>query len=916
MYVRIKGRIYKVYEENGEFYIIRRIPSKERVDPLNVVHEDFPKKPKKIGVNVRPLIDSDKKLRKTVEELEKLSAKEKSLREEFEKAKKNLMLCETRNGELIELITQIAASKGLPRDDAIEALRQIRDFIKKCTDEMTKITLENKELINQIKQLKREVDTCNSRLRDCETKRPVDCKDAERNNAELRTEIERLNDEIERLRRQPPPQVAVPDCSHLERTIEQLQDQIENLRANPNCRTFQDIIEQLQQEIQQLRGELEETRNPLPPQIAVPDCSHLERTIEQLQDQIENLIANPDCSQLQDILDRSQYEIQQLRDEIDALRFEAMRKPVPDCREAERIAAQLRQDIEQLRNNPDCRKIEETLRRRIGLLETELEGLQNLPPPRVPDCSDAERMVQELRAEIVDLKNKLKLQLQDTLEFHAEAQSLRSRPTDCNNFEETIKEQKVQLARLTAVADELNSRMAQLAQERDRAIAEIEALRRTPPPQVAVPDCTKLQETVDRLQREINNLQANPDCGKVQKVADKLKGQTETLEAELEKLRNELGDCGNLKKDIERLKKEYELARKEAGSMGNINEGLQHEIQSLLVTINMLRGRWEAMENETKRLQSRIEQLEHNPPPQVAVPIPDCSAVIAQLNDAKHLIEQLQLENAPKDCDREERRIEDLTKAVDTQERKLQELTRQNERLEAKLRERIPANCDKYITEIANLHRSIEQTVEENRRTVNDLKDTHEQRVRAESERAGQIQNALDKLKEAHRQLQEKIPEMDRDLPQKHETLRLEFADLLQQFKELQSKASKQEENLIVAQRQTDEMQREGETIAQENSNLRQEVRNLNSQIETTTELIIINSAQRGVLGRNRHYLLEKIGSLILECKTDADAQRTVAEVMDKELEAKQEYAMLENQITRLTGVGDPNAALSMMFKV
>ena len=801
MYVRIKGRIYKVYEENGEFYIIRRIPSKERVDPLNVVHEDFPKKPKKIGVNVRPLIDSDKKLRKTVEELEKLSAKEKSLREEFEKAKKNLILCETRNGELIELITQIAASKGLPRDDAIEALRQIRDFIKKCTDEMEKITLENKDLIKQIKQLKGEVDTCNSRLRDCETKRPVDCKDAERTNAELRTEIERLNDEIERLRRQPPPQIAVPDCSHLERTIEQLQDQIENLRANP------------------------------------------------------------DCSQLQDILDSSQHDIQQLRDEIDVLRFEAMRKPVPDC-------------------------------------------------------SDAERMVQELRAEIVDLKNKLKLQLQDTLEFHAEAQSLRSRPTDCNNFEETIKEQKVQLARLTAVADELNSRMAQLAQERDRAIAEIEALRRTPPPQVAVPDCTKLQETVDRLQREINNLQANPDCGKVQKVADKLKGQTETLEAELEKLRNELGDCGNLKKDIERLKKEYELARKEAGSMGNINEGLQHEIQSLLVTINMLRGRWEAMENETKRLQSRIEQLEHNPPPQVAVPIPDCSAVIAQLNDAKHLIEQLQLENAPKDCDREERRIEDLTKAVDTQERKLQELTRQNERLEAKLRERIPANCDKYITEIANLHRSIEQTVEENRRTVNELKDAHEQRVHEESERADQIKNALDNLKEAHRQLQEKIPEMDRDLPQKHETLRLEFADLLQQFKELQSKASKQEENLIVAQKQTDEMQREGETIAQENSNLRQEVRNLNSQIETTTELIRINSAQRGVLGRNRHYLLEKIGSLISECKTDADARQILEEVMDKEHEAKEQYTELETQITKLTGAGNPNAVSGMMFKV
>jgi predicted nucleic acid-binding Zn-ribbon protein len=157
---------------------------------------------------------------------------------------------------------------------------------------------------------------------------------------------------------------------------------------------------------------------------------------------------------------------------------------------------------------------------------------------------------------------------------------------------------------------------------------------------------------------------------------------------------------------------------------------------------------------------------------------------------------------------------------------------------------------------------------------------------------------------------------MDRDLPQKHETLRVEYGELLQQFKELQTKASKQEEFLSGAQRQTEEIQREGEAVAQENSNLHQAVRTLNSQIETTTELIKINSAQIGVLGRNRHYLLEKIGSLISECKTDADAQRTVAEVMDKELEAKQEYAMLQNQITRLTGVGDPNAALSMMFKV
>jgi chromosome segregation ATPase len=381
---------------------------------------------------------------------------------------------------------------------------------------------------------------------------------------------------------------------------------------------------------------------------------------------------------------------------------------------------------------------------------------------------------------------------------------------------------------------------------------------------------------VEELRAEIANLTANPNC--------------KEIEAMVERLRQE-------------------IAQRQQAHM-ELNDLYNQQAQSKLE----LYQKWEELRDELNR---------RSTPPQIAIPVPDCSGVIAQLDEANRLIQQLQLENTPKDCDREERQIEDLTKAVDTQERKLQELTRQNERLEAKLRERIPANCDKYITEIANLHRSIEQTVEENRRTVNELKDAHEQRVRAESERAGQIQNALDKLKDAHRQLQEKIPEMDRDLPQKHENLTAEHSDLLTEhndlnrnFRELQAKTAKQEQYNSDAKDRIEEIQREGEAVAQQNSELRQEVRNLNSQIETATQMIRINSAQIGVLGRNRHYLLEKIGSLISECKTDADARQILAEVMDKELEAKEQYAELETQITKLIGAGDSNAVSGMIFKV
>lgn len=835
MYVRIKGRIYKVYEENGEFYIIKRIPKKERVDPLNVVHEDLPKKPKKIGVNIRPLIDSDKKLRKTVEELEKLSTKEKSLRDEFEKAKKNLILCETRNGELIELITQIADSNGLPHDDAIQALRQIRDFIKKCADEMKKITVENQALIQQITQLKRDVDTCNGRLRDCETKRPLDCKDAERTNAELREEIARLREEIDQLSRRPPPQVAVPDCSHLERTIEELRQEIVQLRANPDCSQLQDILEQSREEIEQLQEEIHALRYRPPPQVAVPDCRDAERMVEQLRQEIVQLRANPDCRQ---IAEKLNFKIEQL--ELELQGFQNL-PPPRNCDESERMVRELRDVNERLQDEleaarhrpppqvvvPDCSRLE----RVVEKLQAELDQLK-----ANPDCRKLQVIIDKLQAEIEDLKNKLKIQLKDTIDFHAEDQHLRNIRA---HLEKTI--------------EEMNAKIENL---------------------IANPDCSKI---VEKLEAEINNIKTNPDCKKFEKLVQQLREEIE-----------------------EQRQKHMELSEL------YIQQG-----ESNLE----LHKRWEELRDELNR--------RSNPPPQVAVPVPDCSGVIAQLNAAQRLIEQLRLENTPKDCDAENQKIVDLTKALDSQTGKLKELSIQNGKLEDKLKQKIPANCDEYISQIANLQHTIEQTVEENRRTVNDLRQSHEQRVQTENERADQIQSALDKLKDAHRQLQEKIPEMDRELPQKYETLRVEFNDLLQHFndlnrnfRELEAKAAKQEQYNSAAKDRIEEIQREGEALAEENSNLHQEVRTLNSQIETTTELIKINSAQIGVLGNNRHYLLEKIGTLILECKTDTDARQILAEVMDKESEAKEQYVNLQQQISRLTGVGDPNAVTGMIFKI
>ena len=586
------------------------------------------------------------------------------------------------------------------------------------------------------------------------------------------------------------------------------------------------------------------------------------------------------------------------------------------------------------------------------------------------------------------------LQLKDTINFHAEAQNLRSRPADCNIFEETIKEQKAQLTRLTAVADELNGRMEQLAQEKDKAIAEIDALRRNPPPQVAIPDCTKLQQTVDRLQREIDNLQANPDCGKVQKVADKLKLQTETLEAELEKLRNQMGDCGNLKNDMERLQKEYQRVKNEGHELWNTNEDLRTEIDNLKKQHNhppqvanpdyddakrmveelkaelahlranpdcreilekfeaeianlrknpdctkveelvkqlrtdvetqnekyvellqnfqktsrnfldlneqFVSGKKNYLEltEQFKKKSAELDELRNRTPPQVAVP--DCSDVIAKLNDAQRLIEQLQLENTPKDCDAEKQQINELTEALNTQTGKLQDVSIQNERLEAKLREKVPANCDEYISQITNLQRVIEQTVEENRRTVNDLRETQEQRIQAEAGRADQIQSALDNLKNAHRELQEKIPEMDRDLPQKHETLRVEYDELLREFKELQQKAAKQEEFLLLAQKRFEEMQREGEAIAQENSNFHEEIRTLKNQNQKGQEVYNFVVQEVRVLGENRTYLLEKLSKLIPECKSGLEAQQLFEEVQYTNNQANEAYNNLEREIQRV----------------
>ena len=77
MYVQIHGKRYKVYSENGEYFIYKRPKVKELVDQSDVVDAPYPKK-KKINSDISSLVEQDKKLRKNIKRLKTMLKKEKA----------------------------------------------------------------------------------------------------------------------------------------------------------------------------------------------------------------------------------------------------------------------------------------------------------------------------------------------------------------------------------------------------------------------------------------------------------------------------------------------------------------------------------------------------------------------------------------------------------------------------------------------------------------------------------------------------------------------------------------------------------------------------------------------------------------------------------------------------------------------
>ena len=469
MYVRIKGRIYKVYEENGEFYIIKRIPQKERINPDSVIQGDPPKKPKKIGINVGNLIDSDKKLRDTVEKLQNLTQKEKSLKEDFERAKNELILCEKRNGELIAMIMEIASSKGFKKETALQVLKEIKIFIDNCSSEMQKIAKQNlrtiRELEERVAKLTEDVNECNTEL----GRRPRDCNDA----------LKRAQDLEEELGRRP------RDCNDALKRAQDLEEELS--RFSKEHDSVLKRLRDLETENEQLR------------QIKAVDCSPLEERIAQLLIRIDKLEKQPpDCSEIERQLADARELIQSLQLEnvaSDCSREEeriselssALERNTAKLRELSEANARLEQQLTQkLPENCDeyiaqVKKLQDALvtgNEENALYMSELSSLRALYETKMENCNNEynrhEEVVESLKRAYTKLEEQCKALNKDLdVKYNQLLEEFNSLSESNKNMERKMKEQERELRNAQVENQRLQEEGEEIVAENERFFKEL-----------------------------------------------------------------------------------------------------------------------------------------------------------------------------------------------------------------------------------------------------------------------------------------------------------------------------------------------------------------------------------------------------------------------------------------------------------